>query len=194
MQRLRSARCSNGTTSTSTGCSAYSWLSTAFPTFRPMWASFSLCWHSPPGLPCGLSGALLFGRIGDIVGRKYTFLVTMTRMGLGTFFIGVLPSSAQWGIMAPIVLIGLRLVQGLALSGEYGGAATTSPSTRLMASATFIPHGFKPPPRSAYSWHCCSSLPSATQWARRRLPTGDGGSRSCFRCCFSSFRSGSGQS
>jgi MFS family permease len=68
-------------------------------------------------------GALVFGRIGDIVGRKYTFLVTMTLMGLGTFFIGVLPSYAQWGILAPIVLIGLRLVQGLALGGEYGGAA-----------------------------------------------------------------------
>src|SRR6476620_1925898 len=68
-------------------------------------------------------GALIFGRIGDIVGRKYTFLVTMTLMGVGTFFIGVLPSYAQWGIAAPIVLIGLRLVQGLALGGEYGGAA-----------------------------------------------------------------------
>jgi MFS family permease len=68
-------------------------------------------------------GALVFGRIGDIVGRKYTFLVTMTLMGLGTFFIGVLPSYAQWGILAPVVLIGLRLVQGLALGGEYGGAA-----------------------------------------------------------------------
>ena len=69
-------------------------------------------------------GALVFGRLGDIVGRKYTFLVTMTLMGLGTFFIGVLPSYAQWGIAAPIVLIALRLVQGLALGGEYGGAAT----------------------------------------------------------------------
>ena len=65
----------------------------------------------------------MFGRIGDLVGRKYTFLVTMTLMGLGTFFIGLLPSYAQWGIAAPIVLIGLRLVQGLALGGEYGGAA-----------------------------------------------------------------------
>jgi MFS family permease len=68
-------------------------------------------------------GALVFGRIGDIVGRKYTFLVTMTLMGLGTFFIGVLPSYGQWGILAPILLIALRLVQGLALGGEYGGAA-----------------------------------------------------------------------
>src|SRR5438874_9834931 len=68
-------------------------------------------------------GALIFGRIGDLVGRKYTFLVTMTLMGVGTFFIGVLPGYESWGIMAPVVLIGLRLVQGLALGGEYGGAA-----------------------------------------------------------------------
>jgi MFS family permease len=68
-------------------------------------------------------GALIFGRVGDMVGRKYTFLVTMSLMGIGTFFIGVLPTYAQWGIAAPIVLIALRLVQGLALGGEYGGAA-----------------------------------------------------------------------
>jgi MFS family permease len=69
-------------------------------------------------------GALVFGRVGDIVGRKYTFLITMTLMGLGTFLIGVLPSYADAGIAAPVILIGLRLVQGLALGGEYGGAAT----------------------------------------------------------------------
>ena len=69
-------------------------------------------------------GALFFGSIGDLVGRKYTFLVTMTLMGLGTFFIGVLPTYADWGLAAPVALIGLRLVQGLALGGEYGGAAT----------------------------------------------------------------------
>ncbi len=68
-------------------------------------------------------GALIFGHFGDLIGRKYTFLVTMTLMGLGTFFIGVIPSYANWGIAAPIVLIALRLVQGLALGGEYGGAA-----------------------------------------------------------------------
>src|ERR1700681_3891155 len=68
-------------------------------------------------------GALIFGRLGDMIGRKYTFLITMTLMGLGTFFIGVLPGFATWGIMAPVLLIGLRLVQGLALGGEYGGAA-----------------------------------------------------------------------
>jgi sugar transport protein len=68
-------------------------------------------------------GALIFGRLGDMIGRKYTFLITMSLMGVGTFFIGVLPGFASWGILAPIVLIGLRLVQGLALGGEYGGAA-----------------------------------------------------------------------
>jgi MFS family permease len=68
-------------------------------------------------------GALIFGRLGDMIGRKYTFLVTMSLMGVGTFFIGVLPGYASWGIMAPVLLIGLRLIQGLALGGEYGGAA-----------------------------------------------------------------------
>ncbi len=68
-------------------------------------------------------GALIFGRLGDMIGRKYTFLITMSLMGIGTFFIGVIPGFATWGILAPIVLIALRLVQGLALGGEYGGAA-----------------------------------------------------------------------
>jgi MFS family permease len=68
-------------------------------------------------------GALIFGRLGDMIGRKYTFLVTMSLMGVGTFFIGVLPGYATWGILAPVLLIAFRLVQGLALGGEYGGAA-----------------------------------------------------------------------
>ena len=69
-------------------------------------------------------GAIVFGRIGDIVGRKYTFLVTILIMGLSTFIVGLLPSAATIGIAAPIILIALRLLQGLALGGEYGGAAT----------------------------------------------------------------------
>jgi MFS family permease len=68
-------------------------------------------------------GALIFGRLGDMIGRKYTFLITMSLMGIGTFFIGLLPGFATWGLLAPVVLIALRLVQGLALGGEYGGAA-----------------------------------------------------------------------
>jgi len=69
-------------------------------------------------------GALVFGRIGDLVGRKYTFLVTILIMGLSTFLVGILPGSASWGLAAPVILIILRMLQGLALGGEYGGAAT----------------------------------------------------------------------
>jgi MFS family permease len=69
-------------------------------------------------------GALLFGRLGDLIGRKYTFLVTIVIMGAATFLVGVLPTYSAIGIAAPIVLIALRLLQGLALGGEYGGAAT----------------------------------------------------------------------
>src|SRR5579871_5241371 len=69
-------------------------------------------------------GALVFGRLGDLVGRKHTFLITMSIMGLATFLVGLLPSYAKVGVAAPILLITLRLLQGLALGGEYGGAAT----------------------------------------------------------------------
>jgi MFS family permease len=69
-------------------------------------------------------GAIVFGRLGDLVGRKYTFLITILIMGLSTFLVAFLPTYATWGIAAPIGLITLRLLQGLALGGEYGGAAT----------------------------------------------------------------------
>jgi MFS family permease len=69
-------------------------------------------------------GAIFFGRLGDMIGRKYTFLVTILIMGLSTFIVGILPTYASIGVAAPIILIGLRLLQGLALGGEYGGAAT----------------------------------------------------------------------
>jgi MFS family permease len=69
-------------------------------------------------------GALLFGRLGDLVGRKHTFLITIVIMGLSTALVGVLPSYAQIGVSAPVILVALRLLQGLALGGEYGGAAT----------------------------------------------------------------------
>lgn len=86
-------------------------------------------------------GALVFGRLGDMIGRKYTFLITIVIMGLSTFIIGVLPSYAAWGMAAPVVLVGLRVLQGLALGGEYGGAATYV--------AEHAPHG----KRGAYtSW------------------------------------------
>ncbi len=86
-------------------------------------------------------GALVFGRLGDLVGRKYTFLITILIMGLSTFLVGVLPSYDTIGMTAPVILIGLRLLQGLALGGEYGGAATYV--------AEHAPHG----KRGAYtSW------------------------------------------
>jgi MFS family permease len=69
-------------------------------------------------------GALVFGRIGDMVGRKYTFLLTLILMGISTFLIGLIPGFESWGYFAPLAVLFLRLVQGLALGGEYGGAAT----------------------------------------------------------------------
>ena len=86
-------------------------------------------------------GALFFGRLGDMIGRKYTFLVTILIMGLSTFVVGLLPNYASIGVMAPVILIVLRMLQGLALGGEYGGAATYV--------AEHAPHG----KRGAYtSW------------------------------------------
>src|SRR5216110_1920171 len=69
-------------------------------------------------------GAIIFGRIGDLVGRKYTFLVTIVVMGGATFLVGLLPTFSAIGWLAPFLLVTLRLAQGLALGGEYGGAAT----------------------------------------------------------------------
>jgi MFS family permease len=86
-------------------------------------------------------GAIVFGRLGDMIGRKYTFLVTILIMGLSTFIVGILPGYASIGVAAPVILIALRLLQGLALGGEYGGAATYV--------AEHAPHG----KRGAYtSW------------------------------------------
>jgi len=69
-------------------------------------------------------GAIVFGRVGDLIGRKYTFLITIVIMGTSTFLVGVLPGYSTIGVAAPVLLILLRLLQGLALGGEYGGAAT----------------------------------------------------------------------
>ena len=87
-------------------------------------------------------GALVFGRLGDMIGRKYTFLVTMMVMGVATFLVGLLPTFASIGWLAPVLLVGLRLLQGLALGGEYGGAATYvaehAPSNRRGYSTSWI--------------------------------------------------------
>ena len=87
-------------------------------------------------------GAIVFGRLGDMVGRKYTFLVTILIMGASTFVVGLLPSYASVGIASPVIFIAMRLLQGLALGGEYGGAATYvaehAPSNRRGAWTSWI--------------------------------------------------------
>ena len=87
-------------------------------------------------------GAVLFGRLGDMIGRKYTFMITLLLIGISTFSVGFLPNYATIGVAAPIILIVLRLCQGLALGGEYGGAATYvaehSPPHKRGASTAWI--------------------------------------------------------
>lgn len=95
-----------------------------FPQTNPTAAFLSTLATFAAGFIVRPFGALVFGRLGDIVGRKYTFLVTLTLMGASTFAIGLVPGYASIGVAAPILVLILRLVQGLALGGEYGGAAT----------------------------------------------------------------------
>src|SRR5688500_1747703 len=87
-------------------------------------------------------GALVFGRLGDLVGRKHTFLVTIVVMGLSTIAVGLLPTYQSVGLLAPLALVTLRLLQGLALGGEYGGAATYvaehAPDTRRGYATSWI--------------------------------------------------------
>ena len=94
-------------------------------------------------------GALVFGRLGDLIGRKYTFLVTLLLMGAATFAIGVLPGYETIGVVAPAALVLLRLLQGLAIGGEYGGVVPTSRSTHRRDGAATTPAGSRPPLRSA---------------------------------------------
>ena len=126
-------------------------------------------------------GALFFGRLGDMIGRKYTFLVTILIMGLSTFIVGILPNYASIGVAAPIILILLRMLQGLALGGEYGGAATYV--------AEHAPHG----KRGAYtSWIQTTAtlglflsliviIACRRSWVTRPSPSGGGAFRSCSR-------------
>lgn len=94
-----------------------------FPQGDPTWALIKTWALFATGFIVRPFGAIVFGRIGDLIGRKYAFMVTLTIMGLSTFLIGLLPSYASIGVLAPSVLLVLRLLQGLALGGEYGGAA-----------------------------------------------------------------------
>ncbi|MBY0434306.1 MAG: MFS transporter, partial [Cyclobacteriaceae bacterium] len=95
-----------------------------FPMTNPTAAFLSTLATFAAGFVVRPFGAIVFGRLGDVVGRKYTFLVTLVLMGGSTFAIGLVPGYEQIGIAAPIIVLLLRLVQGLALGGEYGGAAT----------------------------------------------------------------------
>ena len=94
-----------------------------FPQGDPTWALIKTWALFATGFIVRPFGALVFGRVGDLIGRKYAFMVTLTIMGVSTFLIGLLPSYATIGVLAPSILLVLRLLQGLALGGEYGGAA-----------------------------------------------------------------------
>ena len=95
-----------------------------FPAGNPTLALLSTLAAFAAGSVVRPFGALFFGRLGDLVGRKYTFLLTLVLMGLSTFLIGCIPSYETIGYLAPVLVLLLRLLQGLALGGEYGGAAT----------------------------------------------------------------------
>src|SRR5262245_9799736 len=113
-----------------------------FPTDKPTFAYLSTLATYGVGLAVRPFGSLAFGRLGDTVGRKTTFLVTLLMMGTATAAIGVLPGYATLGAAAPLLLIALRVIQGLALGGEYAGAATYvaehEPSARRGYSTSFI--------------------------------------------------------
>jgi MFS family permease len=94
-----------------------------FPRDNPTWALIQTWAVFASGFIVRPFGAIVFGRVGDLIGRKYAFLVTLTIMGLSTFVIGLLPTYTSVGLLAPSILLLLRLLQGLALGGEYGGAA-----------------------------------------------------------------------
>jgi len=95
-----------------------------FPTDNPTASFLNTLATFAAGFVVRPFGALVFGRLGDLIGRKYTFMVTLMLMGGATFAIGLIPSYATIGAWAPILVLTLRLLQGLALGGEYGGAAT----------------------------------------------------------------------
>lgn len=99
-------------------------------------------------------GAAFFGSLGDRIGRKYTFLVTILIMGISTFLVGVLPNYASIGFAAPVILIILRLAQGLAMGGSTAVPPLTWPSMRRMTSAACTPASSSAPPRSACSCRC----------------------------------------
>ena len=91
------------------------------PVFLATLASWAVFWF---GFILRPFGALLFGHLGDLIGRKFTFMLTLIMMGAATFLVGCIPNYATWGLLAPVLIVLMRAIQGLALGGEYGGAAT----------------------------------------------------------------------
>ena len=138
-------------------------------------------------------GAIVFGRVGDIVGRKYTFLVTILIMGLSTFIVGLLPNAATIGIAAPIILIGLRLLQGLALGGEYGGAATYVAEHAPMGKRGYYTSFIQTTATLGLFLSLIVILFTRTaSSASPNSPPGAGAFRSCCRWCCSACPSSSG--
>lgn len=139
-------------------------------------------------------GALVFARITDLVGRKIVFLMTLVLMGTSTVVVGLLPTADEIGILAPILLVTCRILQGLAVSGEFGAAVTYVSSTPSRGSARTSSAG-SPAPRlspSVCRWACnCWCRPS---WARTRSRSGAGGCRSSSPSCRSRFPCGSAPS
>ena len=121
-----------------------------FPKTNPTAALLSTLGTFAAGFIVRPFGALVFGRLGDLIGRKYTFLLTLIIMGGSTFAIGLVPGYARIGFAAPLLVLLLRLMQGLALGGEYGGAATYVAEHSPPHRRGFIRVGFKPPQRWAY--------------------------------------------
>src|ERR1041385_5428499 len=125
-----------------------------FPKTNPTAALLSTLATFAAGFLVRPFGALVFGRLGDLIGRKYTFLLTLIIMGGSTFAIGLVPGFDKIHYLAPIIILALRLLQGLALGGEYGGAATYvaehSPDHRRGFHTSFLPTnapvGFPPAP------------------------------------------------
>lgn len=125
-----------------------------------------------------------------MIGRKYTFLATIVLMGVATFCVGLLPTYASIGIAAPIILVVLRMLQGLALGGEYGGAATYVAEHAPPANAASTPAGFNPPRPSACCcrcWWCWLAVISRAI----SLKSGAGACRSCCPSCCWGFPPGS---
>jgi hypothetical protein len=137
-------------------------------------------------------GAIVFGRLGDMVGRKYTFLITIVIMGLSTAIVGILPGYATIGVAAPVILVTLRLLQGLALGGEYGGACRLRGGARSRGKARPV-HELDPDHSDARAVPESSRHPRLPHDARRCVrEAGAGAYRSCCRSCSSPFRCTSG--